>query len=83
MMPSMSPFSRVKLSAIFYTIDQYSYTVQCLFLLNPVYLFIRYFRKTQHVALLQGEAHVPVRPELLHVVVPLEAAHDEFPPGSL
>lgn len=33
------------LSAIFYTIDSYSYTVQCLFLLNPVYLFIRYFRK--------------------------------------
>lgn len=33
------------LSAIFYTIDSYSYTVQCAFLLNPVYLFIRYFRK--------------------------------------
>ena len=33
------------MSAIFYTIDSYSYTVQCLFLLNPVYLFIRYFRK--------------------------------------
>lgn len=33
------------LSAVFYTIDQYSYTVQCLFLLNPIYLFIRYFRK--------------------------------------
>ena len=33
------------MSAIFYTIDQYSYTVQCLFLVNPVYLFIRYFRK--------------------------------------
>lgn len=33
------------LSAIFYTIDQYSHTVQCLFLLNPIYLFIRYFRK--------------------------------------
>ena len=33
------------LSAIFYTIDRYGYTVQCLFLLNPVYLFIRYFRK--------------------------------------
>lgn len=33
------------LSAIFYTIDRYSNTVQCLFLLNPVYLFIRYFRK--------------------------------------
>ncbi len=33
------------MSAIFYTIDSYSYTTQCLFLLNPVYLFIRYFRK--------------------------------------
>ena len=33
------------MSAIFYTIDHYSYTGQCLFLLNPVYLFIRYFRK--------------------------------------
>ena len=33
------------MSAIFYTIDKYSYEVQCLFLLNPVYLLIRYFRK--------------------------------------
>lgn len=33
------------MSAIFYTIDQYSYTIQCLFLANPIYLFIRYFRK--------------------------------------
>ncbi len=33
------------MSAIFYTIDSYDYTVQCAFLLNPVYLFIRYFRK--------------------------------------
>ena len=33
------------MSAIFYTIDNYSYTIQCVFLLNPVYLFIRYFRK--------------------------------------
>ena len=33
------------LSAIFYTIESYSYTVQCIFLLNPVYLHIRYFRK--------------------------------------
>ncbi len=33
------------MSAIFYTIDQYDYTTQCLFLVNPVYLFIRYFRK--------------------------------------
>ena len=33
------------MSAIFYTIDKYSPEVQNLFLLNPVYLFIRYFRK--------------------------------------
>lgn len=33
------------MSAIFYPIDSYSYAVQCAFLLNPVYLFIRYFRK--------------------------------------
>lgn len=33
------------LSAIFYTINNYSETVQNLFLLNPIYLFIRYFRK--------------------------------------
>lgn len=33
------------MSAIFYTIDRCSHNVQCLFLLNPVYLFIRYFRK--------------------------------------
>lgn len=33
------------MSAIFYTIENYSPTVQNLFLLNPVYLFIRYFRK--------------------------------------
>lgn len=33
------------MSAIFYTIDHYSYNVQCIFLLNPIYLFIRYFRK--------------------------------------
>lgn len=33
------------MSAIFYTIDSYSYEVQCAFLLNPIYLFIRYFRK--------------------------------------
>lgn len=32
-------------SAIFYTIDRYTYEVQCAFLLNPIYLFIRYFRK--------------------------------------
>ena len=33
------------MSAIFYTIDKYSPVAQNLFLLNPVYLFIRYFRK--------------------------------------
>lgn len=33
------------LSAIFYTIDGYSYVARCLFLLNPLYVFIRYFRK--------------------------------------
>ena len=33
------------LSAIFYTIDSYSYNAQCLFLLNPIYVYIRYFRK--------------------------------------
>ncbi len=33
------------LSAVFYTIDSYTYTVQCMFLLNPIYLYIRYFRK--------------------------------------
>jgi len=32
-------------SAIFYTIDGYSQTVQWLFLVNPLYLYIRYFRK--------------------------------------
>lgn len=33
------------ISAIFYSIDSYTPIVQNLFLLNPVYLFIRYFRK--------------------------------------
>ncbi len=33
------------MSAIFYRIDTYSYKAQCAFLLNPIYLFIRYFRK--------------------------------------
>lgn len=33
------------LSAVFYTIDQYSIQVQYMFFLNPIYLFIRYFRK--------------------------------------
>jgi ABC-2 type transport system permease protein len=33
------------MSAIFYTIDNYSPMAQNLFLLNPIYLFARYFRK--------------------------------------
>ena len=33
------------LSAIFYTIDNYGQTARYLFLLNPLYLYIRYFRK--------------------------------------
>ena len=33
------------MSAIFYTIDSYEPMIQNLFLVNPVYLFIRYFRK--------------------------------------
>lgn len=33
------------ISAIFYSIDRYSPFAQNLFLLNPIYLFIRYFRK--------------------------------------
>lgn len=33
------------LSAIFYSIDSFSLTARNAFLLNPVYLFIRYFRK--------------------------------------
>lgn len=33
------------MSAIFYSIDGYEPAVQNLFLINPVYLFIRYFRK--------------------------------------
>jgi len=33
------------LSAIFYSIDSFSKEVQTLFLVNPLYLFIRYFRK--------------------------------------
>lgn len=43
------------MSAIFYTIDSYNYTVQCLFLLNPLYLYIRYFRKI----VLDGEVPTP------------------------
>ena len=33
------------MSAIFYTIDSYSPFVRNLFLLNPIYVYIRYFRK--------------------------------------
>jgi ABC-2 type transport system permease protein len=33
------------MSAIFYSIDTFSPAEQCAFLINPVYLFIRYFRK--------------------------------------
>lgn len=33
------------MSAIFYTVDRYDAKVQRLFLLNPVYLFIKYFRE--------------------------------------
>lgn len=33
------------MSAIFYSIDTYEPMIRNLFLLNPMYLFIRYFRK--------------------------------------
>ena len=33
------------MSALFYSIDTYPMYIQYLFFLNPVYLFIRYFRK--------------------------------------
>ncbi|HML68596.1 MAG TPA: ABC transporter permease [Clostridia bacterium] len=33
------------MSAIFYTIEGFSYKIQMAFLANPVYLYIRYFRK--------------------------------------
>ena len=33
------------MSAIFYTIEGFSYKVQMMFLANPIYLYIRYFRK--------------------------------------
>lgn len=33
------------MSAVFYSIDSFSQKVQYLYLLNPIYLFIRYFRK--------------------------------------
>ena len=42
-----SVFTRLLMymSAIFYSIETYPEHVQNLFLLNPIYLFIRYFRK--------------------------------------
>lgn len=42
------------MSAIFYSIETYSPMVQNLFLLNPVYLFIRYFRKIVIEATIPG-----------------------------
>lgn len=33
------------LSAIFYSIETFDESIQCLFLVNPLYLYIRYFRK--------------------------------------
>jgi len=33
------------MSAIFYTIETFSYKIQLIFLANPIYLYIRYFRK--------------------------------------
>ena len=44
------------LSAIFYTVDRYSPSIQRLFLLNPVYCYIKYFR----VIVLDG--HLPSLP---------------------
>ena len=32
------------MSAIFYTVDRYSPTIQRVFLLNPIYCYIKYFR---------------------------------------
>lgn len=52
-------------SVIFYTIDSFSPTVQKLFLINPVYLYIRYFR------LIVLDATVP-SPQY-HVLVASEA----------
>lgn len=42
---SIFTFLLMYMSAVFYNIDGYSEFAQNLFLLNPVYLFIRYFRK--------------------------------------
>lgn len=44
-MVSPHPIADVPVRYLFYTIDNYSYKVQCAFLLKPVYLFIRHFRK--------------------------------------
>ena len=41
------------MSAIFYTVDRYSPTIQRVFLLNPIYCYIKYFR----VVVLDG--HLP------------------------
>ena len=49
------------LSAIFYDISSYPQTVRSLFLLNPVYVFIRYFR------LIVLEATIP--PVWLHLIM--------------
>ena len=38
-------FLLMYMSAVFYNIDSYSEMAQKLFLLNPIYLYIRYFRK--------------------------------------
>ena len=42
---SIFTFLLMYMSAVFYSIDSYSEFAQNLFLLNPIYLFIRYFRK--------------------------------------
>ncbi len=49
------------MSAIFYTIDSYSDVIQNLFLLNPVYLFIQYFR------MIVIESVVP--PDYIHLLM--------------
>ena len=43
------------MSAIFYTIEGFSYKIQLAFLANPMYLYIRYFRKI----VLEGEIPTP------------------------
>ena len=48
------------LSAIFYTVDSYSPLVQKLFMLNPIYAYIRYIR----IAVIDGRV-----PSLLHHIV--------------